>query len=74
MCREPILGRQITLHAFKMHSVLGEMGVAEEARVERDVEEQRDRTSESDSERGIGQVEDKKEREKECRERAREDL
>lgn len=44
MCREPILGCQITLHAWG--------GVAEEARVERDVEEQKERTSERVTEKG----------------------
>lgn len=48
------------------------MGVAEEARVERDVEEQRDRTSERDTEKGICKEEDKEEREKSAvRERGR---
>lgn len=63
----------------KLHSVpskciqcRGEVGVAEEARVERDVEEQRDRTSERDTERGICKVEDKEEKEKRAvRERGR---
>ena len=52
MCGGPILGRQITLHAFKMHSAEGEVGAAEEARVERDVEEQKERTREGDTEEG----------------------
>ena len=35
-----------------MHSAEGEVGAAEEARVERDVEEQKERTREGDTEEG----------------------
>lgn len=47
-------------------------GVCEEARVARDVEEQRHRTSETDTERGICEVEDKEGKGNECRQRERE--
>lgn len=64
MCGEPILWAPNYTPCLQIVlSVGGGEGLQGKARVEGDVEEHRDRTSERDTERGICKVEGKEERE-----------
>lgn len=51
MYGRPILGCQFALRAMRVRSARGMVGVVEEERVERDVEEQKDGTNETDTEK-----------------------